>query len=176
MFHAMSSVEVDLDGNHHYSGVTTVLSCAGATLHQTNGYRDEQPTLANDNMGGGIILRYTPMPEVFPPAPVEQCRTTLYNQRDCNEGALSYEGGYPSTMVLDGDHQQIDFLCTHMQKVRSILLKEQSAIQLYQDAQYGGEPFSVSNENTDGCVCVNFMKRDGSDYDIDSLIYNEVEA
>ena len=63
-----------------------------------------------------------------------------------------------------------------MQKVRSVLLKEQSAIQLYQDAQYGGEPFSVSNESTDGCVCVNFMKRDGSDYDIDSLIYNEAEA
>jgi len=66
-------------------------------------------------------------------------------------------------------------------KVRSVLLREQSDILLYQDTKFGGDPIVLDNENTyqygvDGCVCVNFMKRDASDYDIGSLIYTEVAA
>ena len=65
-----------------------------------------------------------------------------------------------------------------MPHVRSVLLRESSDIELFELDRLYGESIHVDNSKTyvdgvDGCVCVNLMKRDGSDYDIGSLIYTE---
>ena len=79
-------------------------SCKGAILLQSEDYGKDQSTLVK---GGGLVVRYTPMPEE--PTPVKHCRTTLYSQRDCDQG-LSVEDDESASRVWLEGHKELDVL------------------------------------------------------------------
>merc|ERR1712113_123573 len=103
-------------------------------------------------------------------------KTTLYYEHNCDQGLLI---DHEFTKKIEFNETADLVLTSDMPNVRSVLLREMSDIALYEQARFVGDEYiQVSNDRTyqegvDGCVCVNFMKRDGSAYDIGSVRYTQ---
>ena len=166
-------------------GSVKLYSCTyDDVLYSTDGAGEEQPTLVNHNLANGIVMYYDPQPlepeepeDPEPPQQTESCATTLYFERDCEAG-ISHVNDL--VVELTGETQEIPVFMDGM-SVRSILLREQSDIDLYEEERFGGDIMHVENQKmyedgVDGCVCVNLMKRDGGDHDIRSVRYTQSSA